>query len=275
MLAWRARWILAGGLTCAGLFAAASCAVGSGVGFDDIGANDDDAANGGSAGAVASGGSGGDEAVSSGSGLGGVGGELSIGGAGGMSGVGSASGGSGGAVLGTGGGGGCVIVDVMPDGNFELDPTLWKVFSEQGVTPLVCTVTSCPPPAGIAGPNDGAGWAWLGHFTDPTDPAESNRIEQKVIIPTSATLLEFQISAPRCAVSEPGKLAMRIDTTPLFSLDVANFPTCNQDLYVQQQVDVSNFADGQPHLVVFDTKSAVTAGNTDFFIDQVRLLACQ
>jgi len=157
---------------------------------------------------------------------------------------------------------------VSPDCNIE-DPGFeegtpnpyWEESSTNFGTPL-CTVDTCGKGGGT-GPHSGAWWAWFGGM----DAGEVGSVEQSVIIPagTSATLTFYlEINA----ADTTGYMRVYLDETLLFQAtqaDAASYGT-----YKLVTLDVSAYADGAAHVILFD--SSIDAGGvTNFFIDDICL----
>lgn len=164
------------------------------------------------------------------------------------------------ASVGNGGG------EAFQDPGFEAGTPspVWGETSTNFGTPL-CTVSTCGTGTGT-GPRTGDWWAWFGG----TSAFEEGTVSQDVIIPPSAGNLEFWLEAIVC--SSPGDfLEVTIDGTQVFYVD-GTWSQCGVLGYSQQSVDVSAFADGGNHTVVFHSViNNPGEGVTNFFVDDVSL----
>jgi len=164
------------------------------------------------------------------------------------------------------------LVPVDPDTQLILDPdfeagTPWPAWTTQTSvnfgTPL-CNTALCGTGGGTAAPFDGDNWAWFGGIAMP----ESATLGQSVTIPSGVTAtLSFQLRIG--AVSSPFTdiLAVTIDGMP-----VATFtePATAEAGYTLRTFDVSSFANGASHMLLFSYAGATT-GVCNMTVDDVFL----
>jgi hypothetical protein len=158
------------------------------------------------------------------------------------------------------------LADVIQDGSFEAGTPnpFWEEYSLNFGTPL-CTVALCTTGSGT-GPRTGTFWAWFGGI-----PAyEEGTLTQTVTLMPGVAELTFYLEAIVCD-SPSDYLEVLIDATQVYSVTGAS-SLCGSLGYTLQTVDVSAFADGGAHDVVFHSETfAVNADVTNFFVDDVAL----
>lgn len=157
--------------------------------------------------------------------------------------------------------------DAIADGSFE-DGTpngFWTEASTNFGTPL-CNEAGCGLGTGT-GPRTGDWWAWFGGISAP----EVGSVTQSVTIPVGATTLTFWTEAPVCA-NATDFMRLLIDGNQEFEL-LGNDPSCNSVGYVERTVDVSAYANGASHTVVFTSTTSGVPSGTNFFVDDVSLLS--
>lgn len=134
----------------------------------------------------------------------------------------------------------------------------------------VCDTGTCGTGTGT-GPHSGSFWTWFGGLdTGPT----SGSMTQALTIPAGVTTLSFWLETPACNTANgAGDFAtLSIDGTEVWRTD-ATSATCNTVGYAQVTVDVSAFADGANHSLAFASQTLGNGAATNFFIDDVELLA--
>jgi PKD repeat protein len=169
----------------------------------------------------------------------------------------------------TGGGGTCP--DIIVDGNFELGPGSgsWTEASTNFGTPL-CDLAGCGAGGGT-GPNGGTYWSWFGGFGGGT---EISSLTQTVTFPAGDSItLEFALEQAVCD-GPTDFLEITVDGIQVFLTDGAS-PLCGVIGYSSQVIDLSLFADGNPHVIAFNsTTFSANGGVTNFFVDDVVLSSC-
>lgn len=161
--------------------------------------------------------------------------------------------------------------DVGPDSGAVLDPSFedgspnafWTEASTNFGTPL-CTVAGCGTGTGT-GPRTGLWWAWFGGVA----AYEEGSVTQMVTIPVGGNTLRFFTEAIVCA-APADFLEATIDGTQVF-LMTGGDATCGTLGYTERTVDISAFADGNPHTLAFHSIS-YGSGNTNFFVDDVSII---
>jgi hypothetical protein len=150
--------------------------------------------------------------------------------------------------------------------NAVLDPSfeagafggVWTEFSSTFGTPL------CDAGCGFGGgtgPNTGSWWAWFGGIA----AFEEGLVEQAVVIPVSASTLDFALEIPVVSGNGTDFLEVLIDGFVVDFYDTTDGPFVG---YTSVSVPLGGFADGGVHLVSFH--SIVTA-LTNFFVDDVAI----
>lgn len=113
-------------------------------------------------------------------------------------------------------------------------------------------------------------WAWFGGVTGVYEQAS---LSQSVIIPTSATTLSWQLKLPFCD-SDRDYLKILIDDMEVYSITgYSGNGLCNvQQEYTYFERDISQFADDQPHTLMFLSETFSENGHhTSFFVDDVKI----
>lgn len=156
--------------------------------------------------------------------------------------------------------------NLLLDGGFETGTpnSLWQEGSTNFGTPL-CTQAVCN--AEIGQPFQGAWWAWFGGIASSD---EDGYVSQQVTIPdTDYAILWFYLSIPTALAQ--GYMRASIDGTELFSVTEAD--QAQYASYTPVVLDVSAYADGATHTILFEGGS--TAGDSVFnaFLDEVCLTA--
>jgi cysteine-rich repeat protein len=149
--------------------------------------------------------------------------------------------------------------NVVADGSFEAGTPnpFWTEYSLQFGTPL-CDPVSCMR----QGASDGVWWAWFGGI----DAFEEASLEQQVTIPTTATLLSFDLLIGACD-SAADFLSVQVDGVEVRHESCALTPG-----YITRSVPTGPFADGGAHFLRFEGETfANNGGNSNFFVDRVVL----
>jgi hypothetical protein len=157
-------------------------------------------------------------------------------------------------------------VEILKDGGFEKgrpNPN-WAEYSFNDV-PLICDIPGCGSGGGT-GPRSGSFWAWLGGL----NVYEEGSLTQTVTIPAGADTLRFYLEQITCD-STLDYLEILIDGNPVFLTDGSS-SLCGQAGYTLQSVDISPFANGYSHKLVFHSETFALGGTpTNFFVDDVSL----
>jgi len=152
--------------------------------------------------------------------------------------------------------------NVVPDGGFEggTPNAFWTEFSTNFGTPI-CDTFACGTGGGT-GPNSGAFWSWFGGIA----AFEEASVEQSIVIPTGATMLDFAYEHPVASGNGADFLNVEIDGNVELNI-IEGGASIGYSLV---QVDVSAYADGGLHTLRFDSVCTGT-GTSNFFVDDVFL----
>jgi Metallo-peptidase family M12B Reprolysin-like/Calx-beta domain len=155
-----------------------------------------------------------------------------------------------------------VVNACVADGTFE-GGTPWPAWTVQTSTIFgtpICNVANC----GSAPPFAGGNWAWFGGVAAP----EQSTLGQTITLAASTNpLLTFQM---RVAGTAPptDTLVVSVDGAPVQTFTE---PTSPESEYSRRQIDLTAFADGGSHALLF-TYNGPTSGSANFFVDNVELL---
>ena len=154
----------------------------------------------------------------------------------------------------------------IPDYSFE-EGGAWTATSTHFDSP-VCDEGSCGLGTGT-GPSHGAFWVWFGGIADEA-MSEEARMTQSIVIPSSATVLTFDLEIPVCD-SASDYMELRIDGNVEFSV-AGDSAACGQLGYQVQQVDISAYADDASHeLQFFSETFSEVEPVTNIFVDRVEM----
>jgi hypothetical protein len=152
----------------------------------------------------------------------------------------------------------------LVDGTFEstqgyITP-YWDVFSSNFGTPL------CDAGCGTAGQYSGDWFVWFGGAGSNT--AESGYIAQTAFIPTGSAWLSFWL---RMSGAGTGVMTITVDGNSVFNVTQAQTSTYAN--YTKVMVDISAYADGGAHTIMFAEDDPATAGNFSVFVDDISLFS--
>jgi len=159
---------------------------------------------------------------------------------------------------------GILADQLLQDPSFEAytPNPYWDEYSENYGTPL-CTEDDCGLGGG-SGPRTGEAWSWFGG----SSTGDSGYVSQDVMVLPGTAEMTFWVEQAVCGTSGVSNyMALKIDGTELWRTDGTD-PACGTASYREITVDVSDFADGDTHEIMFDS---VTIGNGNFFLDDVEL----
>lgn len=161
---------------------------------------------------------------------------------------------------------------LLCDANILLDPGFeegtpnpsWTERSDLFGTPL-CDET-CSTEEGAA-PYEGQWWAWFGGFEEPDTAA----LSQEVTLDSDRALLSFMLQMNASAGEGADTLTVFVDDQEVHMISDAEVDDYAE--WTEVVVDISEFADGQPHEI---TLEAVLTGNgvSNFFVDDVWVQSC-
>jgi hypothetical protein len=158
----------------------------------------------------------------------------------------------------------CEPAQLLQDTSFEasLDGSgPWDSTSSNFGTAL-CDLAGCGNGGGTATPRTGDVWAWFGGIDD----AEIATASQAVTIPTGGTRFVNFFLWIGSAAGGAGNLDVKVDSNVVASFPEPAGPEAG---YTLRSVDVSAFADGASHTIMFDYDSAGTQSN--YSVDDVTL----
>jgi len=151
----------------------------------------------------------------------------------------------------------------ITDGSFELGTPnqAWNEIDSRGLSPI-CSHATCGSPNFPSQPHTGEFFAWFGSASSP----RISVLEQTFLIPVGATTLNLWLQIP--SAEGTGFLQVRLDNNPIFNVTEAN--VANYSDYTQVKLDISAYADGKAHNLLF-ASSVDGSGATIFFVDDVYL----
>lgn len=161
----------------------------------------------------------------------------------------------------------CERVEQLADGGFEEgSPSVaWDEYSVLFGTPI-CNET-CDE-TGLATPFEGRYWVWLGGASTYDEAGVSQRV---VFGGQGVATLSLMLSIPVGSNDPADKLTVLVDGETMFEIIGAEGASYAE--YAPVEIDVGQYADGQPHEVEI---RGVVQGNgvTNFFVDAVSLMGC-
>lgn len=153
--------------------------------------------------------------------------------------------------------------ELLNDGGFEQGRAgIWT--TSNNLTPLlpICT-TDCS--GGTSFAHTGAWWAWFGG-------SSANQVfttaSQSVVIPPGSSILEYWILVAAASAGE-ASMTVEMDGNVLATYTQAD----SNGAYTLVQIDVSAYADGGSHTLLFDYAKTITGANTNvnMFVDDVSI----
>ncbi|MFN0277550.1 MAG: beta strand repeat-containing protein, partial [Pyrinomonadaceae bacterium] len=155
----------------------------------------------------------------------------------------------------------------VADGTFEAGTpwALWTVQTSTAFGTALCNA-GCGNGGGTAIPWAGVNWAWFGG----TAAAETATLGQSVTIPTGGTAtLTFQLFIGAVNTPFTDTLVVTMDGN-----NIATFtePAVAETGYTQRSFDVSTYADGAPHALLF-TYTAPGGFVSNFSVDNVSIFS--
>ena len=141
----------------------------------------------------------------------------------------------------------------------------WDETSNNFLGSPICDAASCNTGGG-SGPSDGTYWAWLGGVLESSESS----VAQSIVIPSSASLLTFDLEIPVCD-SSSDYFEVLIDGNQELLIDGAD-ARCGNTGYASQTVDIRSYADGASHDLEFHSETfSDNGGVSNFFIDVVAM----
>lgn len=162
----------------------------------------------------------------------------------------------------------CTPAEHIADGTFEAgDPwTTWTVQTSTNFGSSICNTATCGTDSGTATPFAGDNWIWFGGIAAP----ETSTVGQTVTIPSGGpATLAFQLRIGKVTTPFTDTLTVKIDGS-----NIATFaePAIAESNYTLRSFDVSAFADGGSHQVLF-AYAGPTTGAANFTVDNISLIA--
>ncbi len=158
---------------------------------------------------------------------------------------------------------------VLQDTSFEAGVNTPWIQSSTNFSYLICN-SNCGNCGGQCVANSGNFWAWLGGSS--SNP-ETSIIKQSFTLPSSpgaSHFLSFYLKNPFVAANVDDYLSVLIDSTQVFFINSADSIEYKDD-YIQVNVDISQFKDGQSHALVFKGYQTGIPGVTNYLIDDVSI----
>lgn len=166
---------------------------------------------------------------------------------------------------------------MVRDGGFEAGPNAGYWTEQSTNYPLlICSVANCGNgSSGGSGPTalprSGVYWAWFGGCTPNTctQSTEIGVLKQRARFPSGSAVLRFYLWIGSRSEEGRGKLQVLIDGQKVFS--VKETRTRYHAGYRLVEIDVSQFADGARHRVVFKSKTFRSDTATNISVDDVSI----
>ncbi len=158
------------------------------------------------------------------------------------------------------------------DGGFEATNSSgqnpnWSTTSTRFGTSL-CTSASCGNGGGTAVPRNGNAWAWF-DGSDNTN-AETGTVSQVVTFPLNVKVaLSYYLRVGFVSSPSSSVFRVKVDGT---TVQTINEPASAESAYTPRLIDLSSFADGQPHLVTFEYHRPAGSAADNFSLDDVTLI---
>jgi len=162
----------------------------------------------------------------------------------------------------------CTPSDRIADSTFEAgNPwTAWTVQTSTIFGTPICDTVLCGTDSGTAAPFAGNNWIWFGGSA----AAETATVGQSVTIPAGApATLTFQLRIGKVVTPFTDTLTVTIDGTTITTITE---PVTAEAAYTLRTFDISSFADGGSHAILF-TYNGPTTGAANFTVDNVSLIA--
>ena len=160
--------------------------------------------------------------------------------------------------------------NVIVDGGFEtggIPNTFWNPETSTNFGTPLCDVPSCGTGGGASPPRTGAFWLWFGGIP----AAETATLGQTVNIAAgSVASLNFWMRVGTVSAPATDVLNVRVD-----GAIVASFPepAAAEGAYTLRQVNMTPFANGAAHAILFEYIGPTT-GTSSYVIDDVQLNVC-
>jgi len=155
--------------------------------------------------------------------------------------------------------------DIIQDGGFEAGTPnpYWQEFSTNFGTPI-CDLATCGSGGGTAGPHAGNYWVWFGGIS----AYEHGYVSQALVIPAGTATLSFWFWIGTTGGPVADYFNVLVDGHEVFRATANQQPQYSS--YTLVTVDISNYADGAQHTVMFNSEIMGTM-TTNFNLDDVVL----
>ncbi len=159
-------------------------------------------------------------------------------------------------------------VNIVEDPSFEAGNPwpLWTVQSSTAFGSPLCD-GGCGDGGGTAGPWGGANFAWFGGIAT----AETATLGQAVTIPPGQATLYYYLWIGSVVSPFTDTLTVKLDGN---TLDTHLEPSTAEPGYTRRSVDVSAYADGGSHALLFEYVGPPDGGTANFCVDDVVLTVC-
>ena len=162
----------------------------------------------------------------------------------------------------------CTPTERIADGTFEAgNPwTNWTVQTSTIFGTPICNTTICGNDGGTAVPFAGDNWVWFGGIA----AAETATVGQNVTIPSGgAATLTFRMRIGKVTSPFTDTMNVSIDGTTITTYTEPSVAEAGYTLY---SLDVSAFANGASHAILFNYNGPTT-GVANFSVDNISLVA--
>jgi len=166
----------------------------------------------------------------------------------------------------------CSGGDVWVDGGFEAtDPvTLLNpnyILSSTNFGSPLCSVAVCGDGGGTAPPRTGTFWAWFGGIGAP---AETGTLSQSVTFPAGVASVTLHFYLRIGAVTSPFTDVLTVTVDGALQQTFSE-PSVGEAAYTLRSLDVTAFANGGPHTVLFTYTHPAGGGTANFSVDDISL----
>ncbi len=162
--------------------------------------------------------------------------------------------------------GGPPLLAGLADGTFEAGSPwpAWPVQTSTNYGTPLCNTTTCGT---SSPPYAGTNWAWFGGAA----ALETTTLGQTVVLPASASLtLRFQMRISYVSAPPTDTFVVYVDGVPVRTYPE---PIAADPAYALQQVDLTPFANGAPHALLF-AYNGPTTGIGNYLVDNVDVIYC-
>ncbi len=143
----------------------------------------------------------------------------------------------------------------------------WNSDSQRFGT-VFCNAATCGNDGGLAVPRSGGVFAWFGG-TIAGQHAEVSTLGQTVTIPSgNPRHLNFFLRRSVSTAPLDATLVVKVDGSVVRSFEEPVSPEAG---YIGRTIDLSTFANGQPHLIEFEYVNDAASGKSSFLVDDVTL----